>query len=105
MKEKAESDKRSYSHKFNTDIYALSFSSKPSYKHRLAVGSFQEKDSNKVNHLWPFVGTNPNLKKGNRDPAGREERRICWETQFQPPIPYKQNYVDPWPRTYIKKSI
>ena len=48
MKEKTELEKRSYSYKFPYDIYTLSFSSKPSFTHRLAVGSFIEKDKNKV---------------------------------------------------------
>jgi hypothetical protein len=77
MKDKAESDKRSYSHKFADDIYALSFSSKPSYKHRLAVGSFKEKDSNKVKN-FPLNNFPPNLKKKKdySDSAGRKEGRV-----------------------------
>ena len=37
-----------YSHTAPWDVYALAFSSKPSYKYRLACGSFMEKDINKV---------------------------------------------------------
>jgi hypothetical protein len=76
MKDKTESDKRSYSHKFADDIYALSFSSKPSYKHRLAVGSFKEKDSNKVNFFASTIFPQILKKKDHSDSTRREEGRI-----------------------------
>lgn len=47
------SDKENKVHTYTADwdIYAMAFSSKPSYKYRLALGSFIEEEENKVCYI------------------------------------------------------